>query len=261
MVGFTVYNDDVTGLKSGSTKRLLEGEPNMDGPFNNESIVFMFWSTAALTFIASGSTNSQSYSTSKRAPLVESTRLTVPRFALPFGGINPVKDKLVTAFPAPSTAAKFTEPEKFMVKRTTLGAVLVNSYTKAKGSLIFVVYKVISSEMIDFVFSSLGFVSLVFAGRDTANNLAFVLPDSKPKLAIFFCHFTWSNINERGIEDKLATITVWLGCVLLAKRSTQRIILHWNSNPMAELLLEKTETLVVEGIRWACDCNERTEAK
>ena len=166
-----MYNDALTGWKVGSTK------PFAAPPcFSNASMALAFCSTAALTLTGSGSTNSQSYSTSKRAPLLASARLTLPNATLPFGGIMAVNARLAADLPAPSTAAKFTDPLKFMVNRTTLGAVLVNSYTNASGSFTFVVCRVISSEITVRDFSSLGSSFAPLAGRATAVGRCCSLP-------------------------------------------------------------------------------------
>ena len=60
--------------------------------------------------------------------MVVSARLTVPSTPLPAGGIVTTIARLGTALPAASTAAKFTDPLKFIVNLTFFVAVLVTSY-------------------------------------------------------------------------------------------------------------------------------------
>ena len=60
--------------------------------------------------------------------MVVSAKLTVPSTPLPAGGIVATMVRFGTALPAASTAAKFTDPLKFIVNLTFFVAVLATSY-------------------------------------------------------------------------------------------------------------------------------------
>ena len=111
-VGLAEYNEGLMGLKSGSMYKFLgKVAPGLI----ITAISFSLASATVFCLTASGSSYCQSYSTSKRAPFVGSTKLTVPKATLPEGGTKAAKAMLGTDLPVPSTAAKFILPLKFIV--------------------------------------------------------------------------------------------------------------------------------------------------